>query len=153
MKDRKSKVVIALANAGYVITASILFIVAIWIVVASVIKLGMEISDGEFTVYNLLDEVALVVFAFAVIDVSKYLICEEVLRVEHERNPTQSRKALTKLVLIIFTALSLEGLVLTIEMAKTNIQMMIYPALLIFVTTLYLGGLGFYQWLSSKSEK
>lgn len=153
MRDRRTKFVLALANAGYVITATILFIVAIWIVVASVIKLGIEIAESEFTVYNLLDEVALVVFAFAVIDVSKYLLCEEVLRNEYERNPKQSRKALTKLVVIIFTALSLESLVLTIEMAKANIQMIVYPALLLLVTTLYLGGFGVYQWFSSKSEK
>ena len=104
-------------------------------------------------VYSLLDEVALIVFAFAVIDVSKYLLFEEVLRGSENRKPEETRQALKKLVLIIFTALSLEGLVLTIEMAKTNIQMMIYSSILIFVATLFLIGLGIYLCLSAKAEK
>lgn len=153
MQDRSTKLVIRLANFGYVLTCAILFAIAIWIVGASVVSIVSEISAGELVVYHLLDEVALIVFAFAVIDVSKYLLLEEVLRGPGDRRPKQTRQALKKLVLIIFTALSLEGLVLTIEMAKTNIEMMIYSSFLIFVATLFLVGLGVYLWLSSKAEK
>ncbi|MCB1108313.1 MAG: GNAT family acetyltransferase, partial [Chlamydiia bacterium] len=127
-------------------------LIAIWIVIASVINVSSEIWTGNLTVYNILDEAALIVFAFAVIDVSKYLVLEEVLRADQDRKPHQARRALRKLVIIIFTALSLEGLVITIQFAKTDVTKMIYPGILIFVTTLYLIGLGIYQFLNSKAE-
>ena len=149
----KLKPILWLSSAGYIAASVILFLVAIWILVASAINLFIEIQASKFEIYQLLDEVALVVFAFAVIDVSKFLLLEEVLRSEVDRKPKQARRALRKLVLIIFTALSLEGLVLTIEMAKTDIQKLVYPILLILVTTLYLIGMGFYQLMSSRAEK
>lgn len=153
MKDRQAKLVVRVANFGYMIASLILFAIAIWIVIASVVNIWAEVRTNGFTVYGLLDEVALIVFAFAVIDVSKYLVLEEVLRASKDAKPRDARKALRKLVVIIFTALSLEGLVLTIEMAKTDVKMMVYSSILIFVATLYLIGLGVYQWLSSKAEK
>ncbi len=153
MKDNQERIVNFLANLGYIITSLLLFLIAIWIVIASVMNLWQDMQGNGFVVYHLLDEVALIVFAFAVIDVSKYLVTEEVLRSAKDSRPKEARNALRKLVVIIFTALSLEGLVLTIEMAKTNIEMMIYSSILIFVATLFLVGLGFYQWLSSKAEK
>lgn len=153
MEGKSAKLVVRVANFGYVVTSLILFAIAIWIVMASVVNIWTEVVTSGFTVYGLLDEVALIVFAFAVIDVSKYLVLEEVLRASKDSKPRDARKALRKLVVIIFTALSLEGLVLTIEMAKTDIRMMIYSSILIFVATLYLIGLGVYQWLSSKAEK
>ena len=153
MKDNKTKFVVRIANIGYIITSIILFLIAIWIVIASVFNVFSDIRSGTLTVYNILDEVALIVFAFAVIDVSKYLILEEVLRSEQDRRPAQARRALRKLVIIIFTALSLEGLITAIQYAKIDVTKMIYPGILIFVTTLYLVGLGIYQYLNSKSER
>ena len=153
MKDNKTKIVIRVANVGYIMTSLILFLIAIWIVIASVVNVFNEVFSGNYTVYNILDEVALIVFAFAVIDVSKYLVLEEVLRGDQDRKPYQARKALRKLMIIIFTALSLEGLVTAIQYAKTDVTKMVFPAALIFVATLYLIGLGVYQYLNAKSER
>jgi len=153
MSEKHAKFVSRIANFGYIVTSTILFIIAIWIIVASVVNIWVDVRTHGFSIYGLLDEVALIVFAFAVIDVSKYLVLEEVLRPAKDAKPRKAQQALRKLVVIIFTALSLEGLVLTIEMAKTDVQMMVYSSTLIFVATLYLIGLGVYQWLSSKAEK
>ena len=90
----------------------------------------------------------------AVIDVGKYLMLEEVLRKEaDQRAPADSRKTLTKFAIIITSALSLEGLVLTIEVAKKDVTDILYPVSVLLSATLYMIGVGIYQKLNSSAEQ
>lgn len=119
---------------------------------AATLGLIQAIQNSQFTIFKLLDDVALIVFSIAVIDVSKYLMIEEVLK-GPDRSPRDARRAFTKFVIIIVTALSLEALVITIESVKTDITLLIYPILLFITATILLVGLGLYQRLNSSSEK
>ncbi|MCH9612777.1 MAG: hypothetical protein S4CHLAM102_12740 [Chlamydiia bacterium] len=111
---------------------------------AAIWGLIRETSFTNFAINQLLDEVALIVFGIAVMDVVKYLMTEEVLKSESERDTHQTSRSLTKFVIIIATALSLEGLVLTIEVVKTDLRLVIYPAVLFFIATIFIIGLGVY---------
>jgi len=51
--------------------------------------------------------------------------------------------------MIISTALALEGLVLTIETAKTNLSQLIYPVLLLVISALFIVSIGIHQKLTS----
>lgn len=141
------------SKAGYVIGCSVLYIISIWIIFYALYSIWLDISNGRFTVYDLLDEVGLVVFAIAVIDVAKYLAVEEVIKHGKERAPAEERKIFTKFVMIISTALALEGLVLTIETAKTNIEMMVYPVLLLLMSTIFIVSIGVYQKFNARAEE
>jgi len=141
-----------LSNFAYSIGCISLYLISIWIIVAAIIGIVHDVTNSTFTVYKLLDEVALLVFSVAVIDVSKYLMIEEVLR-EHDRSPKDARRAFTKFVIIIVTALSLEALVITIETAKTDLTKLLYPILMFLAATIMLIGLGVYQKLNANSEK
>lgn len=151
--ERKRRAVFRFSNIGYVCGCVILFLIALAIMVSAVISIFKDVFGGGFTVYQLLDEVGLLVFSIAVIDVASYLMTEEVLREQHERNPVQARKALLKFVVIIATALSLEGLVLTIEMAKTDVTKILYPMSLLITAILFIVGIGVYQKLSKGDDK
>lgn len=112
-----------------------------------------DIRSGDFTVYNLLDEVALVVFAIAVIDVAKYLLIQEVLYDKVNKNYKEMRSALSEFGIIIATALSLEGLVLTIEQAKKDVTNMIYPMTLLMTAIFFIVAIGVYQKLNADAER
>ncbi len=140
-----------LSNFAYTVGCACLYLISLWIIAAAIISIVRDLSTSVFTVYKLLDEVALIVFSIAVIDVSKYLIVEEVLK-GHDRSPKEARRAFTKFITIIVTALSLEALVITIESVKTDITKLIYPILLFFAATILLVGLGVYQKCNSSSE-
>ncbi|MCH9613740.1 MAG: hypothetical protein SP1CHLAM54_07490 [Chlamydiia bacterium] len=129
----------------------ILYLISLAIIVIAVVNIFKDVSSGAFTVYKLLDEVGLLVFSIAVIDVAKYLMTEEVLRETEERNPVQARKALAKFAVIIATALSLEGLVLTIEMAKVDVTKILYPMSLLVTAILFIVGMGIYQKITADS--
>ncbi len=148
----KEGLVIALSNFGYIISCLLLYLVAIAIIFLAIAGIFLDISKGSFTVYNLLDEVGLLVFSIAVIDVSKYLMVEEVFKGEGNNHPKEKRRTLTKFAIIIVTALSLESLVLTIETAKTDVTKLVYPVLLLLTTTLLIVGLGLYEKLNASAE-
>ncbi|MCB1114959.1 MAG: hypothetical protein KDK71_00695 [Chlamydiia bacterium] len=154
MKSKKERAIITLSDVGYIAACIILYLIALCILFSAVYNIIQEMVSGVYTVYKLLDEVGLIVFSMAVIDVGKYLMLEEVIGKGQVDKPIkETRKTLTKLGIIIATALSLEGLVLTIEVAKQDITKIFYPVSVLFIATIFIVGIGFYQYLSSKAEK
>ena len=141
-----------LSNFAYTVGCTCLYLISLWIIGAAIYELIVEMGKDTFTIYKLLDEVALIVFSVAVIDVSKYLMIEEVLK-EHDRSPVEARRAFTKFIVIISTALCLEGLVITIETVKTDISLLIYPILMFITVTILIIGLAYYQKCNAESEK
>ena len=151
--EKHKKYITICSNLGYITGCVILFSVALAIIITSVVSIFHDFFDGSFTVYKLLDEVALLVFSVAVIDVSKYLMVEEVLRGMQERKPAEVRQAVTKFTVIIASALSLEGLVLTIEVAKTDVTQILYPVSLVVSGIIFIVGIGLYQYFNALAEK
>lgn len=140
-----ARFILFLSNIGFIIACIVLFIIALWIIGSVIYSLFQEARSTHFSVNQLLDEVALLVFAIAVIDVFKFLLIEEVMKSDGEKEPKEARRSLAKFVVIIATALSLEGLVLTIEVAKTDLTQVIYPVILFIVAAIFITGLGLYQ--------
>ena len=153
MKRDTAKTIVTLSNLGYVAGCIVLYLVALCILISAVWSIIEDMYTGLYTVYKLLDEVGLIVFSMAVIDVGKYLMLEEVLRKERAHKPEQSRKTLTKFAIIIASALSLEGLVLTIEVAKQDITNLLYPVSVLLTATFYIIGIGIYQKLNASAER
>lgn len=146
------KIIRVLSNFAYTVGCFCLYLISFWIITAAIVGIYKDITAQAFTIYKLLDDVGLIVFSIAVIDVSKYLMIEEVLR-GADRSPAEARRAFTKFVIIIVTALSLEGLVIAIESLKTELSNLIYPIFLFLTATVFLIGLGVYQKLNASSEK
>ncbi len=149
---RRKKTILRLSNIGYVIGCVILYIFSLAVIFLAVGTIFNEIFEGTFTVYKLLDEVALVVFSIAVIDVAKFLMVEEVLKDKEHRDHDEMRKTLTEFGIIIATALSLEGLVLTIETAKTDVTKMLYPMSLLVTAILFIIAIAIYQKLNKSVD-
>jgi len=153
MKQKSTRIVVKLSNLGYIAACVVLYLIALCILVSAVWSIIADMRSGTYTVYKLLDEVGLIVFSMAVIDVGKYLMLEEVIRKsEAELKPAHTRKTLTKLVIIIATALGLEGLVLTIEVAKQDVTKILYPVSVLITAALLIIGIGIYQILNARSE-
>lgn len=152
MKNEKKKTILCLSNFGYIVGCSILYIFSLAVIFLAVWSIFSEIYSGSFTVYKLLDEVALVVFSIAVIDVAKFLMVEEVLKDKERRDPDEMRKTLTEFGIIIATALSLEGLVLTIETAKTDVTKMLYPMSLLVTAIFFIVAIAIYQRLNKATD-
>lgn len=103
----------------------------------------------------LLRAVGYTVVSIAVFEVAKYLFEEEVLNPREMRDtPSEARHGLTKFISTIAIIVFLEALV-TIFMTGTqeNMEMMLYPTLLLLSGIALVVGLGLYQRLSATAER
>jgi len=136
----------------YVIVSIVLTAIALTLIAYSVWKAWLSVSGGSDAVYGLLDAIGLIVISLAVLDVSKYLMKEEVLRDRELRSPVEARRTLTKFMVIICIAVSLEAVVYISMAGKDNVQNLIYPAILLLSAVGVMVGLGAYQKMSGTIE-
>ncbi|MDP3678844.1 MAG: hypothetical protein Q8R23_07125 [Methylotenera sp.] len=101
----------------------------------------------------MLQSVGSIIIAAAIIDVAKYMIEEEVFMNKELREPEEARKTITKIMVIISIAVSIEGLVYVFKAGTKDVTLLLYPASLILVSALLIVGLGVYQKLSVTIER
>jgi hypothetical protein len=126
---------ISLAMAGY----------ALWDIWGALVT-GIGVID------KLLDAIGLIVISIAVFDVSKYLLEEEILRGRRLRSLRDARQTMTKFFVIISIAVTLEALVFVFGAGREDMTMLLYPTLLLFVSTTLIVGLALFQKLSIDAE-
>jgi hypothetical protein len=107
---------------------------------------------GEF-IPLMLQSVGTIIISAAIIDVAKYMIEEEVFMNKELREPEEARKTITKIMVIISIAVSIEGLVYIFKAGTKDVTLLLYPASLIVVSVFLIVGLGIYQKLSLAVEK
>jgi len=140
---------------------SVHFVAAMILIFIALVTMGwsvFEIIDNLFSddknefVPLILHSVGAIIIAAAIIDVAQYMIEEEVFQEKELRNPEEARKTITKIMVIISIAVSIEGLVYIFKAGTKDLQLLMYPALLIFVSSLSIVALGIYQKLSVSVE-
>jgi len=100
----------------------------------------------------ILQSVGAIIIAAALIDVAQYMIEENVFHDKELREPKEARKTITKIMVIISIAVSIEGLVYIFKAGTKDLQLLIYPAVLILVSSISIVALGIYQKLSITIE-
>ena len=107
---------------------------------------------GEF-IPRMLQSVGAIIISAAIIDVAQYMIEEEVYMNKELRDPREARRTLTKIIVIITIAVSIEGLVYIFKAGTENMALLLYPACLLFVSAVLIVSLGVYQKLSATIEQ
>lgn len=143
-----------LGKALYLGIAVALLLIVIGVILFSLWDVWRAFASGQQILKAMLEAIGLTVLALAVIDVSKYLLDEEVMRERELRATSEARAALTKFLTIVTIAISLEAVVLIFEATKSGaIETLVYPVLLLFAVVAIVAALGLYQWLSAKTER
>lgn len=141
-----------IGNVMYGFAALSLFAISIAMIAYGLWEIGLAVVTRGPIIDRMLDSIGLIVIAIAVFDVSKYLIEEEVLRNRELRSPREARLTLTKFLVIITIAVSLEALVFIFGAGKTDVTMLLYPTALLAVSVLLVVGLGLFQRLTLGAE-
>jgi putative Mn2+ efflux pump MntP len=115
----------------------------------SVVRAAM--GDGD-VVLAVLEALGLVIVALAVFDVGKYIYEEEIERERELRSAVEARQSLTKFMVIIAIAASLEGLVQVVHAAKADRAALVDATLLLLAAVAVVVGLGVYQRLTVPTE-
>ena len=140
------------ANIIYAFLSMALIFISLGMVGYSFWEIWIAIKTQTDILDKLLDAIGFIVISMAVFDVAKYLLEEEVLRDRELRSPGEARETLTKFMVIISIAVSLEALVFIFQAGKHHMPLLIYPTILMFVSVCLVVGLGIYQKLSREVE-
>lgn len=140
-----STVLLVVATCILMVLAAVLIGYACWAVLAS-------FSGSKDPTHAVVQAVSLIIIAFAVIALSKFIAEEEIERKRELASAGEARRSLTKFISIIIIALSLEALVMVFEANRGDVTAAVYPIALFAVVVLALVGLGAYQRLSSEVE-
>ena len=143
-------------TAIYMIAATVLTVMALMIMGWSVYEVFTHIIseqklDKQF-IPVMLQSVGAIIISVAILDVAKYMMEEEVFRSKELRSLKESRETLTKIMVIVAIAVSIEGLVYIFKAGAEDIRLLVYPALLIIATVFIIVGLGLYQQFSVNAE-
>lgn len=146
------RVLSGIASLVYVLVTVVLTIIALTLIGYGIWHAVDAVLSGGDVVSELLNSIGLIVISLAVLDVSKYLMEEEVLRDRELRSALEARQTLTKFMVIICIAVSLEAVVYISRAGSENLHNLIYPAILLLSAVAVMVGLGAYQKLSGEIE-
>lgn len=148
-----------LFHASEIIGRLIYFLVSLSLMLISLCMMGVAVhdvwqafNDQTRLVVALLDAVGFIVIAMAVFDVSKFLLEEEVFKNRELGSPQEASVTLTKFIVIITIAVSLEALVFIFDAARKDITLLIYPTFMLFAVVLLIVGLGVFQKLNQSTN-
>ena len=136
----------------YSVAAFALVAISLAMIGAAGLDVLRSMDEGLELKRSLLDGIGLVVVSLAVFDVAKYLMEEEVLRDRELRSAAEARETLTKFIVIIVIALTLEALVFVLGAANEHLSLLVYPAVLFAVAAVMIVALAVYLRLSGQLE-
>jgi len=132
--------------------ALILLALSLIIMGWSVYEVIFSIKEETGFISSMLQSVGAIIISAAIIDVAKYMMEEEVFKNKELRDPVEARRTITKIMVIIAIAVSIEGLVYIFNAGTKDLTLLLYPALLIVVSAILIVALGVYQKLSATIE-
>lgn len=141
-----------ISNIIYYTAGVCLALTSILIILIGIVSSALCFFDGCDKLVTLLDFSSHIIISIAIFDVGRYLLEEEVFRDRELRSPIEARKSITKFMVIIVIAVTLEALLQVIKADKTTEVASFYPSSLILAATLLLVGLGVYLRLSVLAE-
>jgi hypothetical protein len=137
----------------HLFAALILIILSLIIMGWSVYEVIISIGVATAFIPLMLQSVGAIIISAAIIDVAQYMMEEEVFLNKQLRDPEEARRTITKIIVIITIAVSIEGLVYMFKAGAKDLTLLLYPALLIVVSAILIVALGVYQKLSATIEK
>lgn len=147
------KIIGLFSTAVFFLMGITFMVVALVIIGVSAWKLFELPCEKCDLLQELLSFVGFLIIAVAIFDVGLYLLEEQALKERKLRTPGEIRQSLTKFMVIIVIAVSLESLINVLKASTSDMRLLTYPSILLFVAVLLMVGLGLYQRFSNLAEK
>jgi hypothetical protein len=102
---------------------------------------------------QIIEAVGLLAAAVVALQIAQTVAEEEVLRDAHISGPTRVRRFLSRFLVVIVVALTIEGLVATFKAAHEGPEYMLYAASMVLATGVLLAGWGVFVRLNRYAEE
>jgi hypothetical protein len=148
------------SRATHFISAVIYLLASLALIFASMLMIFRSLYDlyvivavERVVTKDIIDSISFTIVAIAVFDVGRYILEEEVQRHKELTSLAEVRKTLTRFMVAIAVALSLEGLVGVFDAAVKDPTKLIYPVAVVLCAVVVMLGLGLYQRISVDIER
>ena len=113
------------ARAYFWLATGFLMLLALVLLGWAAWEMLAALFHGE--VLGVLESVGLVIIGFAIVETSRFIAEEEIVRRKELRSAVEARRSLTKFITIIVIAASLEALVMIFEASRTDARALVLP--------------------------
>lgn len=142
-----------LGRGFYVLVSLVLMAFALILVFTGPITLVRAVLAGEPFVDAIVNSLAYLILSLAVFDVARYVYDEEVRRGREMRKAAETRRSITKFITVIIIAVLMDALVALSKAGQGELDMLVYPVVLIGGGVALLLSLGVFQRLSATVEE
>jgi hypothetical protein len=115
--------------------------------------IGLGGGDVESRVDSVLEAIALLTVAVAALELGQTIVEEEVQRDAHMSAPTRVRRFLSRFMVVLVVALSIEALVSVFRFSRKSPDQLVYAAAVGITAAALLAAWGVFVWLNKSAEE
>jgi hypothetical protein len=142
--------------AGHLVISALFVACAlmlIWFALHDLWKLAVSADDAAARVQGVLNAIALLTVAVATLELGQTIIEEEVQREAQMATPTRVRRFLSRFMIVLVVALSIETLVAVFEFSRNDPAQLPYAAAIGFTAAALLASWGLFVYLNRSAEE
>jgi hypothetical protein len=137
-------------------------VIAMLFVAASLVLIGIAAHEGWLAMQmglsgeaaqGIIESIGLIAIAVVALQIAQTIMEEEIIRESHVSAPTRVRRYLSRFLVVIVVALSVEGLVATFKALHDDLAQLQYSAALLIAVAVLLAGWGAFIWLNRSAEE
>src|SRR5687768_5540024 len=149
------KLLLKVFPAGHFVISA-LFVASAALLIAFAVhdlwKLVGSAVDGAARVHGVLNAIALLTIAVATLELGQTILEEEVQREAHMAAPTRVRRFLSRFMVVLVVALSIETLVAVFEFSRSDPALLPYAASIGVMAAALLVSWGAFIWFNRSAE-
>jgi hypothetical protein len=133
-----------------------LFACAALVLIAVAAKTGWSavmVGFDRDAAQKVIEAIGLLAAAVVALQIAQTIAEEEVMRVAHISGPTRTRRFLSRFLVVIVVAISIEALVATFKASQENPANLIYAASVLLANALLLAAWGFFVRMNCYAEE
>jgi hypothetical protein len=108
---------------------------------------------GEETAQAIIVSIGVAAIAVVALQIAQTITEEEVIREAHVSGPTRVRRFLSRFLVVVVVALSIEGLIATFKALREDVTQLPYAASLLLAVSGLLVGWGVFVWCNRAAEE
>ena len=149
-------VVRALFPIGHFLISVVFIVCGGALIVFACVQLWESIdpsSPAPFRINLVLESLALATVALASLELGETILEEQVQREAHMSAPTRARRFLSRFMVVLVVALSIEALVLVFKYSNEAPENIPYATVVAFAAAALIGAWGLFVWLNRAAEE
>jgi hypothetical protein len=110
-------------------------------------------GDGESTAMGIIQALGVAAVAVVALQIAQTITEEEVIREAHVSGPTRVRRFLSRFLVVVVVALTVEGLIGTFKALREDMTQLPYVAALLVAVGVLLASWGVFVWCNRAAEE